>query len=302
VAVAAVSQGRNEEVMKMVKHEMVGTNGIKLHVAQTGPQDGPLVILLHGFPEFWYGWRHQIPALAEAGYWVWAPDQRGYNLSEKPQEISAYNLDELAKDIIGLIDAAGREKAFVIGHDWGAAVAWWVAIHYPERVEKLGILNVPHPSVMAKTLRSQPRQLLKSWYIFFFQIPRLPEFLISRGHWQGAKQMMLSSSKPGSFSDEDLETYEEAWSQPQAFTSMINWYRAAMRNSRKMSRSSRIIVPTLMLWGVKDLALDRSMAQPSIDLCDDGRLVFFEQATHWVQHDEPDKVTKFLLDFLAKSQ
>jgi epoxide hydrolase 4 len=300
--VATVIQGRNEEVMKMVKHEMVGTNGIKLHVAQTGPQDGPLVILLHGFPEFWYGWRHQIPALAEAGYWVWAPDQRGYNLSEKPQEISAYNLDELAKDIIGLIDAAGREKAFVIGHDWGAAVAWWVAIHYPERVEKLGILNVPHPSVMAKTLRSQPRQLLKSWYIFFFQIPRLPEFLISRGHWQGAKQMMLSSSKPGSFSDEDLETYEEAWSQPQAFTSMINWYRAAMRNSRKMSRPSRIIVPTLMLWGVKDLALDRSMAQPSIDLCDDGRLVFFEQATHWVQHDEPDKVTKFLLDFLAKSQ
>ncbi|MBX2998507.1 MAG: alpha/beta hydrolase [Caldilineaceae bacterium] len=286
----------------MLRHETVKTNGVRLHVVQAGPEDGPLVILLHGFPEFWYGWRRQIPALAEAGYWVWAPDQRGYNLSDKPAEIPAYNLDELTRDIVGLIDAAGREKAFVIGHDWGAAVAWWLAIHYPERVEKLGILNVPHPSVMAKTLRSQPRQLLKSWYIFFFQIPRLPEFLISRGQWQGAKQIMRRSSRPGSFSDEDLEMYREAWSQPQAFTSMINWYRAAVRNSQKMGRSRRVSIPTLMLWGVNDVALDRSMAQPSIDFCDEGRLVFFEQATHWVQHDEADKVTKFLLDFLAKSQ
>jgi epoxide hydrolase 4 len=288
--------------METLKHEIVATNGINLHVVQDGPQHGPLVILLHGFPEFWYGWRHQIPSLAEAGYWVWAPDQRGYNLSDKPQEISAYGLDELAKDIVGLIDAAGREKAFIIGHDWGAAVAWWVAINYPDRVEKLGILNVPHPSVMTKTLRSQPRQLLKSWYIFFFQIPWLPEFLISRGNWQAAKQMMRRSARSGSFSDEDLEAYREAWGQPRAFTSMINWYRAVVRNSLRMSRSSRVTVPTLMIWGVKDVALDRSMAQPSIDRCDEGQLLFLEQATHWVQHDEPQKVKKLLLDFLAKSQ
>lgn len=281
---------------------MVATNGVNLHVVQDGPQDGPLVVLLHGFPEFWYGWRHQIPVLAEAGYWVWAPDQRGYNLSDKPQEISAYGLDDLAKDIVGLIDAAGRERASIIGHDWGAAVAWWIAIHYPDRVEKLGILNVPHPSVMAKTLRSQPRQLLKSWYIFFFQIPWLPEFLISRGNWQAAKQMMRRSARPGSFRDEDLEAYQQAWSQPRAFTSMINWYRAAVRNPLRMIRSSRVTVPTLMIWGVRDVALERIMAQPSIDRCDEGRLLFLEQATHWVQHDEPEKVKKFLLDFLTKSQ
>jgi pimeloyl-ACP methyl ester carboxylesterase len=256
--------------MKALKHRMVATNGVNLHVVQDGPQDGPLVILLHGFPEFWYGWRHQIPALAEAGYWVWAPDQRGYNLSDKPQEISAYGLGDLAKDIVGLIDAAGREKAFIIGHDWGAAVAWWIAINYPDRVEKVGILNVPHPSVMVKTLRSQPRQLLKSWYIFFFQIPCLPEFLISRGNWRAAKQMMRSSARSGSFSAEDLEAYQKAWSQPHAFTSMINWYRAAVRNSLRMSRSNRVTVPTLMIWGAKDVALDRSMAQPSIDRCDEG--------------------------------
>lgn len=283
-----------------MRHERVATNGIELHVVQAGPQGGPLVILLHGFPEFWYGWRHQIPALAEAGYWVWAPDQRGYNLSDKPAPLSAYRLDELTKDIVGLIDVAGRDKAFVVGHDWGAAVAWWVAIHYPERVEKLGILNVPHPAVMMKTLRSQPRQLLKSWYIFFFQIPWLPEFLISRGNWQGAKQAMRRSSKSRSFTAEDLECYREAWSRPRAFTSMLNWYRAAARSSLQMTRSSRVTVPTLMIWGVRDVALDRSMAQPSIERCDVGRLIFLEQATHWVQHDEPQKITKFLLDFLSE--
>ncbi len=288
--------------MPGIDHKMVSTNGISLHVAQAGPADGPLVILLHGFPEYWAGWAAQIPALAEAGYRIWVPDQRGYNLSDKPEKIAAYNLDELAKDIIGLIDAAGEEKAFVVGHDWGAAVAWWVAINYPERVKKLAILNVPHPSVMFKTIRSTPRQLLKSWYIFFFQIPRLPEFLISRGNWAAGTRMMLNSANPGTFSEEDLEGYREAWSRPNAFRSMLNWYRAIVRQQPHQPGSSRVTVPTLMIWGVRDIALDRSMAQPSIDYCDKGRLVFIEQATHWVQHDVPDQVNKLLLDFLPDQE
>lgn len=152
-------------------HSQIKTNGIHLHVAQAGPKDGPLVILLHGFPEFWYGWRHQIPSLADAGYRVWAPDQRGYNLSEKPDRIADYRIDALASDVIGLIDAAGREKAFLIGHDWGAAVAWFIARTDPERLKRMVILNVPHGAVMQKHLRRNPAQRRRSWYIYFFSDP-----------------------------------------------------------------------------------------------------------------------------------
>ncbi|MEZ4834017.1 MAG: alpha/beta hydrolase [Caldilineaceae bacterium] len=285
--------------MDAIEHKTISTNGINLHVAQAGSTDGELVILLHGFPEFWAGWKAQIPALAEAGLRIWAPDQRGYNLSDKPKDVAAYNLDELAKDVIGLIDAAGEDRAYVVGHDWGAAVAWWVAINYPDRVKKLAILNVPHPSVMFKTLRSTPQQMLKSWYIFFFQIPRLPEFLISRGNWRAGAQMMQNSANVGTFSPAHLDAYRKAWSQPGAFTAMINWYRALMRHQPPRRGPSRVTVPTLMIWGAHDVALDRSMAQPSIDYCDEGKLVFVEDATHWVQHDKPELVNRLLLDFLS---
>jgi epoxide hydrolase 4 len=283
-----------------LEHTHIQTNGVNLHVVQAGPEDGPLVILLHGFPEFWYGWKHQIPALAEAGYRVWAPDQRGYNLSDKPDGLGSYCLDELALDVVGLIDAAGQERAFIVGHDWGAAVAWWLAIKHPQRVEKLAILNVPHPSVMRKTAGSTPRQMLKSWYIVFFQLPWLPESLIRAGNWRGAVQAIQGSARPGSFSKADMEEYRRAWSQPGAFTAMLNWYRAAVRRPPTRAASRRIAVPTLMIWGAQDSFLDRSMAQPSIDLCDDGRLVFIEEATHWVQHDEPEKVNQLLLEFLGQ--
>lgn len=280
-------------------HATISTNGVQLHVVQAGPEDGPLVILLHGFPEFWYGWRHQIDALAAAGFRVWVPDQRGYNRSEKPTAIAAYRLNELAEDVVGLIDAAGTEKAHaVIGHDWGAAVAWWLALHRPEKLARLGILNVPHPAVMVKTLRAQPRQLLKSWYIFFFQIPHLPEFLIRQNYWEGAVQMLKGSGKPTTFQPVDFDHYRTAWSQPGAFTAMLNWYRAAVKKPTTLTRSRRVTVPTLMLWGAQDVALERTMAWESIQLCDRGQLLVFEQATHWVQHDEPAAVNAALLAFL----
>ena len=142
------------------------TNGVNLHVVMTGAQDGPLVILLHGFPEFWYGWRKQMPALAAAGYAVWAPDQRGYNRSDKPAGVGAYHIDTLADDIAGLIAASGREQVYLVGHDWGAAVAWWVAGKYPTRIKKLAILNVPHPAVMRRAVLEDAEQRKRSWYIF----------------------------------------------------------------------------------------------------------------------------------------
>jgi epoxide hydrolase 4 len=176
-------------------HAMIKTNGVNLHVVQVGPENGPLAILLHGFPEYWRGWKNQLDPLAEAGYWVIAPDQRGYNLSDKPKGVNAYQVSTLAADVVGLIDVLGREKAYLVGHDWGAAVAWEVAIRYPQRLEKLAILNVPHPDVMQKFLLSNMHQVRKSWYIFFFQIPGLPEWTMSRNNYANMRRMMKGSGK-----------------------------------------------------------------------------------------------------------
>ncbi len=279
----------------------VETNGIKLHVVMAGPKDGQPVFLLHGFPEFWYGWRKQIEPLAKAGYRVIVPDQRGYNLSDKPKGVKAYSLDKLVADILGLIDALGYKKVNLIGHDWGAVVAWAFAIWHPERLRKLGILNVPHPAVMMNFLRrGDPEQLRRSWYVFAFQIPWLPEAIMRSDNWRGAERVLRGSGKIHTFTNEDMTEYKKAWSQPDAMTAMINWYRAIVRHRPKMPQGSRVKVPTLMLWGMQDVALSHRMARPSMDYCEDGRLVFFEDATHWVQHDETEAVNQLLIEFLSK--
>ena len=282
-----------------LEHVLLPTNGIRLHVVQSGSRYGSLVILLHGFPEFWYGWRHHIQPLAEAGFRVWAPDQRGYNLSDKPQGMAAYRLDELAQDVLGLIDAAGVERCYLAGHDWGGIVAWWVAIRYPERLHKLAILNAPHPGIMVKTLSSSMAQLRRSWYMFFFQIPHFSEAILRNNDWELVVRMLKASGKPGSFTEADIEQYRQAWWHTGAFTSMLNWYRAALQLPPNLSGDLRIRVPTLIGWGAQDTALGREMAQPSLDLCDDGQLVFFEEASHWLQLDEAESVNKHLVDFFS---
>ena len=211
------------------RHRTIATNGVHLHVVEAGPESGPLLILLHGFPEFWYGWRRQIEPLAAAGFHVLVPDQRGYNLSDKPESISAYNIDTLARDIVGLIDEAGAAKAYVVGHDWGGAVGWWLGVKHPERLEKLALLNIPHPVVMKQTVRKDPVQRKKSSYIFFFQLPWLPERSFRKNNFARGVQSLQGSSRPGTFSDADLALYREAWSQPGEVRSMIHWYRASLR-------------------------------------------------------------------------
>lgn len=273
-------------------------NGVNLHVVQAGPVDGPLVILLHGFPEFWYGWRRQITALATGGFCVWAPDQRGYNRSDKPQGLDAYRIDALAADVLGLIDAAGRKQAHIVGHDWGAAVTWRVANRHPQRVATASILNVPHPLVMAKYLRRSLRQALRSTYIAFFQIPALPERLLGVDNWQPMVDAMRSTAPPGLFPDDEMQWYRDAWSQPGAMTAMLNWYRAFVQRPPSWSPSPRIQPPLLMLWGTQDTALERAMAPLSLELCDDGRLHYLEGASHWVQHEAPDEVNRLLLEHL----
>lgn len=284
-----------------LEHKMISTNGVNLHVVQAGDPNGELVILLHGFPEFWYGWRQQIDYLAAAGYWVWAPDQRGYNLSEKPRGIEKYKISTLAADVTGLIDAAGREQAYVVGHDWGAAVAWMTAIRHAERVKKLAILNVPHPKIMLETVRSSPAQMLKSWYIGFFQLPVLPELFSSAGEFYFSAQALLQTSKPGTFSDADITEYIRAWKQPGALSSMINWYRAMGRrlDDGAFLNNARVTVPTIIIWGAQDRFLQREMAQESTTLCDDARVIYFEDATHWVQHEKPNEVNALLSEFFS---
>ena len=279
-------------------HTFVEVNGqsqVRLHVVQAGSTDGPLVILLHGFPEFWYGWKQQIDALAKAGFWVWAPDQRGYNLSDKPTGIAAYSIDTLAADVIGLIDAAGRQKAVIVGHDWGAAVAWWTAVSYPERVERLVVMNVPHPIVMKRFASRNVGQMLRSWYIGFFQMPWLPETIVRLGNWAAFVKTLQSSSRPGTFTKADLEQYRVAWSQTGAISAMMNWYRASLRNPPSRQSTIRVTVPTVLIWGVLDTFLKREMAQPSIGLCDNGRVIFIENATHWVHHEEANRVNELII-------
>jgi pimeloyl-ACP methyl ester carboxylesterase len=276
----------------------VETNGIRLNVVQAGPEEGPLIILLHGFPEHSYSWRKLMPLLVSAGYRVWAPDQRGYNLSDKPKGIDAYRVDELAADVVGLIDAANQQQAILIGHDWGAGVAWRVASEYPERVSRMVVMNVPHGAVMKRFIRSNFRQLLKSWYIFFFQLPWLPETLARRDNWRMLVTTLKRTSHRGTFSDEDFEAYRKAWSQPGAIQSILNWYRAYLRRPPAIPANPRIIVPTMLIWGTQDTALSSEMAQPSIDLCDNGRLVLLNDATHWVNHEKLEKVNNLIGEFL----
>jgi epoxide hydrolase 4 len=279
--------------------ETIATNGVRLNVARAGPEAGRLVILLHGFPEFWYGWRHQIGPLAEAGHRVLAPDQRGYNLSDKPGGIASYAIDVLARDVVGLIDAAGRDRATLVGHDWGGGVAWWTAIAHRDRVDRLAILNAPHPVAFQRLLTSSASQLIKSWYMFAFQVPRLPEAALRRKNWRGLARGLSATSRPGMFSEEDLDRYREAWSRPGAITAMIHWYRAALRARPPLPNDTRVEAPTLLIWGARDRFIRREAAELSLSRCDRGRLEMIDEATHWVQHEEPGRVNRLLLDFLA---
>lgn len=288
------------ELPPLVDREVVA-NGVRLHVVEAGPTSGAPVVLLHGFPEFWYGWRKQIGPLAAAGYRVLVPDQRGYNTSDKPPGIAAYNLDAVAGDCVGLIEALGYSQAAVIGHDWGAAAAWWAAARFPERVARLGILNVPHPAVMRQALRSSLRQLRKSWYMFVLQLPWLPEWMLARNRFRPLADSLVASSRPGTFLSDDLERYREAWSQPDALRAMVNWYRAAMRHPPARGVNPQIQVPTLIIWGAQDRFVGRELAAASLAKCDSGRLELIEEATHWVQHEEPHRVNRLLLEFLAES-
>lgn len=275
--------------------------GVRLHVAQAGPESGSPVLLLHGFPEFWWGWRRQIGPLAAAGHRVIAPDQRGYHLSDKPRGLSAYSLDRLAGDVSALLDALGLARAAVVGHDWGAAVAWWTALHFPERVERLAILNTPHPSAFRKLLLRDADQRRRARYMLYFQLPWLPERKLAAGGFRPFRKIFRVSSRPGTFPEADLDRYAAAAATPGALTGMLAWYRAGLRRPPSRPAALAVRAPTLILWGVEDVALSPKLAGMSAGYCREAELVILPEAGHWVQHEAAEEVNARLLAFLARA-
>jgi len=283
-----------------LRERFIETNGVKLHVMEAGPQDGPMILFLHGFPEFWYAWRKQLQYFADKGYLVVAPDQRGYNLSDKPEGVAAYKIDELAKDIIGLIDAYGRKQINLVGHDWGASVSWGVALKYPERIKKLVILNVPHPKVMAKHVFTDTEQMKKSWYIFYFQIPGAVDHLAAASNYEWVIQLITTSANPGAFTSQELEEYRKAFKQPGAFTAMVNWYRAMVQTKQEPPKSFDVTMPMILMWGEDDVAMLTEMADQSMAYCKEGCLIKFPGTSHWIQHEQAAKINPLIEDFFKK--
>ncbi len=276
------------------------TNGIELDAIVAGPADGPLVVLLHGFPESSRGWRRQIGPLAAAGLRVAAPDQRGYGLSDKPRGVAAYAIGPLADDVLGLADAFGQERFAVVGHDWGAAVAWHLAARDPGRVERAAVLNGVGVSVGRDYARARPGQMLRSWYIGLFQAPALPELALRAGGFARLRSAMTRSSRPGTFTEEDFRRYGEAWARPGALTAMLGWYRALRLYARSLP-PERVRVPLRVVWGDRDAFLEPGMADAGLGLCERGEAFHVPEATHWVQHEEPGRVNRLLIEFLARA-
>lgn len=274
----------------------IALGDITLHVVEAGPENGPLLILLHGFPEFWWGWRNQIGPLAAAGFRVVVPDQRGYNLSDKPEAVSAYTLSRLGADILALADSYGRAQFRLAGHDWGGIVAFWVAARHPDRVERLAVLNAPHPDAIEPYLRRHPGQVLRSLYAAFFQIPGVPERVLSVGGHAALVRALVGTARSGTFTGRDLTRYREAWSRPGSLRAMLNWYRALVQRPRPPA--GRVAVPTRLVWGMRDAALSQGLARASLFLCDDSEILWRPRATHWVQHEDVAETNAALIHHL----
>lgn len=272
---------------------------VRLHYMEAG--EGPLVVLLHGFPDFWYGWRHQIAPLAAAGFRVVAPDLRGYHLSSKPHGVAAYTTARLAGDVRDLIRERGEASAFVAGHDWGGVIGYALAAEHPEAVRRLAVLNAPHPRRMARDSMRKPDQLLRSSYMLFFQAPWLPERTLRAGRWAVLRRGLRRTSRPGAFTDDDLARYVRAWEQPGAATAMLHYYRAALRRLPSTAEAKPVTVPTRVIWGERDVALRADLAEPfRRDVPGLERVVRLADAAHWVQLDQPEAVARLLIEFFTE--
>ena len=274
----------------------IAANGLRFHALACGPADGPLVLLLHGFPECAHAWRRQLAALGAAGLRAVAPDQRGYGRSDRPSGIRSYALDNLADDIVAMASSLGHDKFMLVGHDWGGIVAWHLASTRPAVLERLAILNAPHLGVAARFARRHPLQWVKSAYVGYFQLPIIPELSLTAWDCALLVAALERSSRPGAFSAEDLQAYRAGWTQPGAMTAMLNWYRAMALQPPEAA--NRIAVPVRVIWGDRDSALEPGLAEESASLCDAAEVIHLPDATHWLHHEESGRVDALLLEFL----
>lgn len=286
----------------MIQHAFVQANGLRFHVAQCGEGER-LALCLHGFPELWISWRYQMPLLAKLGYRVWAPDLRGYGETEQPSGIESYTIERLMDDVAGLIDASGARPALLMGHDWGAIIAWYFAMRRVRPLERLVILNVPHPGASAQVFRTW-KQLRRSWYALFFQLPRLPELLLtSRGGRPLADVFRTRTLHPENFPEEVIETYRKSWLEPGAAKAMLDYYRALLRGGgmrRQRELGMPVIeTPTLMLWGEQDLALTKETTFGTDRFVKHLTLRYLPDASHFVQQDAHVQVNEMLEAWLT---
>ncbi len=279
------------------QHGFLETNGLRLHYVTQG--QGPLLLFLHGFPEFWYSWRHQLDYFADR-YTCVALDLRGYNESDKPQGLENYRLDVLVEDVRGAIAALGYDQLTLVGHDWGGAIAWAFAYAYPELLRSLVVMNIPHPAKFVEGLRT-PQQMLKSWYIAVFQLPLLPELLLQAGdYWlieQALRGMAINQS---TFSDADLRMYKAAAAKPGALTAMVNYYRSVGLNGDLQRNWGVLDVPTLLIWGEDDVALGKELSVGTEAYVRDLQLRYIPQCSHWVQQEQPYEVNTLMNEFLNR--
>jgi pimeloyl-ACP methyl ester carboxylesterase len=274
----------------------VEANGLRFEVEACGSGDR-LALCLHGFPESSFSWRAQLPSLAGLGYRAWAPNQRGYGRTTRPPRVADYAARHLVADVAGLIDASGARAVTLIGHDWGAAVAWLFASAQVRPLERLIIMNVPHPAIFAQALR-RPRQALRSWYMLFFQLPHVPERLLSWNRAElVARAFRAGAANPDRFPPEVLDVYRRNALEPGALTAMLNWYRALPRGGEPPTFGP-IDVPTLMIWGESDVALTKETTYGTERYVRDLTLRYLPGVSHWVQQDAPDVVNAMLAAFL----
>ena len=282
--------------------ELVDANGLRFHVATCGTGER-LALFLHGFPESSYSWRHQMPLLARLGYRCWAPDLRGYGQTTRPLRLQDYAIETLMNDVAGLIDAAGAQSTLLVAHDWGAIIAWYFAIRQLRPLERLVIMNVPHPAVMENVLRTA-KQLRRSWYALFFQIPALPEWLMGLGHARAIRGAFLGSAVDKTrFPDEVLRLYQDNATRPGALTAMLNYYRALGRGGggqRQRALGYPIIeTPTLMVWGEEDVALCKETTYGTDAYVRHLQIRYLPGVSHWVQQEAPEKVNAILEAWLS---
>jgi len=281
------------------EHRTDTVGSLRMHYVLEG--SGPLVVLLHGFPEFWWSWRFQIAPLAAAGYRVVAPDLRGYNETERT---GPYDLDTLSGDIASLIAHLGESRATIVGHDWGGAITWHLAAMRPDTCERAVVLNAPHPAVFGAVLRHSLDQLRRSWYMFFFQLPWLPErWLVKDGARLLRRIYRGNAVDRSNFTDDDVRPFQEAITQPGAATAALGYYRAAfaglLKNRRNIARYPLITRPTLLIWAKDDQALDyQELVPPTRRWVSNLQIEPIEQCGHFVHQERPEEVNARLLSFL----